>query len=73
MSPDVARDGSKDRLSPALMITVGAHDETGPLFYAFFVCKDKLDENDIAAIKACHTRRPLGCSKGPPTPEQRVR
>jgi len=36
-SADVARDGSQDRLSPALMITVGADDETGPLFGALLI------------------------------------
>jgi hypothetical protein len=72
-SPDIARDGSQDRLSPALSITIGSHDETGPLFHAFFVCKDKLDENDIAATKACRMRCPWGCSKGLPTPGRHVR
>ena len=30
-STNIARDGSEDGLAPTLMITVGAHDETGPL------------------------------------------
>src|SRR4029077_74562 len=65
-SADVARNRREDRLSPPLMVTVVAHDEARPLFGAFFVREDKLDQDDVAATKACHKRRPLGCSKGPP-------
>src|SRR5207245_1742913 len=70
---DVARDGGQDRLSPTLVITVSADNEPGPLFGAFLIRKDELDQDDVASVKACHTRRPSDCSKGPPTPDQRAR
>ena len=53
-STDVAGDGSEDRLSPTLMIPVGADDETGPLFGAFLVRKDELDQDDIARLRGWH-------------------
>ena len=63
----------ENRLTPSLMIPVGADDQTRSVLGALLIRKDEFYQDDVSATKACHTLRPSGCPKGPPTRDQFVR